>query len=239
VTPRPPQGTARLGVLVSGRGSNLKSILEAAERGSLPPVGLVFSNKPDCAALSLAEAAGAPTLALDPKRFATREEYDQALVAELRRAKVDLVCLAGFMRLLTPPALEAFPGRVLNIHPSLLPAFPGLHAQRQALESGVRLAGCTVHSVDPGVDTGAILAQAAVPVLPGDDEDALSARILSREHQIYPAAIGWVASGLAQLEDGRVIWSQAPPGVPPASGPSGWAGDLFYPPIGWPPGRNP
>jgi phosphoribosylglycinamide formyltransferase-1 len=225
-------------VLVSGRGSNLKAILEAVSRGALPPVGLVLSNKPGCAALDLAEDAGAPTLALDPKRFDGREAYDQALVAELRRANVDLVCLAGFMRLLTPAALAAFPGRVLNIHPSLLPAFPGLHAQRQALESGVRLAGCTVHFVDAGVDTGAILAQAAVPVLPGDDEDALSARILAREHQVYPAAIGWVAAGLARLESGRVVWSQSPPSVPTGSGATGGAGDLFYPPIGWPPGRR-
>jgi phosphoribosylglycinamide formyltransferase-1 len=135
------------------------------------------------------------------------------------------------MRLLSPAMLASFPGRILNIHPSLLPAFPGLHAQRQALEAGVRLAGCTVHFVDAGVDTGAIVGQAAVPVLPGDDEDSLSTRILAREHQLYPAAIGWVAQGLARLEDGRVLWSVAPSSVTP--GPES-TGDLFFPPLGWP-----
>jgi phosphoribosylglycinamide formyltransferase-1 len=210
--------------------------MEAAERSALPPLGLVLSDRPGCPALVLAQEAGIPCVALSAKDFSGREEYDQALVAQLQKAGVELVCLAGFMRLLSPAALSAFPGRVLNIHPSLLPAFPGLHAQRQALEGGVLLAGCTVHFVDAGVDTGAILAQAAVPVLPGDDEESLATRILAREHQLYPAAIGWVAQGLARLEVGRVVWSMAPPNVPPSSENTG---DLFYPPLGWPDGRRP
>jgi phosphoribosylglycinamide formyltransferase-1 len=194
-----------LGVLASGNGSNLAAILDASQRSELPPVALVLSNLPGCRALERAKAAGVPAVAKDPKSFPTRLAFDEALLAELRRAGVELVCLAGYMKILGAPVLEAYPGRVLNIHPSLLPAFPGLHAQRQALERGVRISGCTVHFVDAGTDTGPIVGQVAVPVLPGDTEEALAARILEQEHRLYPRAIRWVAEGQVRLEGGRAV----------------------------------
>lgn len=195
-----------LALLASGSGSNVQALLDAAAAGTLPQVALVLANVP-CRALERAAQAGVPSQLLPQQDYHSREAFDAALAQSVRDAGADLVCLAGFLRLLTPTFLGAFPGRVLNIHPSLLPAFPGLHAQRQALAAGVRLAGCSVHFVDPGTDTGALIAQAAVPVLPGDDEQALSARILNAEHRLYPAAAGWVAQGHVWLEAGRALFA--------------------------------
>jgi phosphoribosylglycinamide formyltransferase-1 len=179
-----------LGVLISGRGSNLQAILDAVRQGELDArVGIVVSNVATAPGLARAEEAGVPTAVIDHKRFSSREEFDQAVVDELRRHEVDLVCLAGFMRLLSPLFIRAFPGRILNIHPALLPAFPGLHAQRQALEHGVKVSGCTVHIVDEELDHGPIVQQTAVPVGDDDTEETLSARILKEEHRAYPKAI--------------------------------------------------
>ena len=194
-----------VGVLVSGSGTNLQAILDAQTRGELGParVRVVVSNVPGARALERARAAGVATEVLPHKEFASRDAYDAALIALLRRHEIELVALAGFMRLVTPAFLQAFPGRVLNIHPSLLPAFPGLHAQRQALAHGVKVTGCTVHLVDAGLDSGPILAQAAVPVLDGDDEAQLSARILAEEHRLYPATLRAVAEGRVTIEGRR------------------------------------
>ena len=199
-----PEHDFKLGVLVSGRGSNLQAILDAARRNALSArVAVVISNKADAPALDRARAQGVETLFLDPRQYAGREAYDRALAEALRARKVDLVCLAGFMRILSPEFIRAFPGRIINIHPSLLPAFPGLHAQRQALEHGVRITGCTVHFVDETVDTGPILLQAAVPVEEDDDEERLAARILEQEHRIYPEAIQLIADQRVRIEGRR------------------------------------
>jgi phosphoribosylglycinamide formyltransferase-1 len=195
-----------LGVLVSGSGTNLQAILDSAARGELGcAVRLVVSNVPGVRALERAAQAGVPARVLSHKDFAGREPFEDALVAALREAGCGLVALAGFMRLLTRRFLDAFPGRVLNIHPSLLPAFPGMHAQRQALEHGVRFAGCTVHLVDEGTDSGPILAQAVVPVGDDDDEASLTARILAEEHRLYPAVIRAVAEGRVSLRGRRAL----------------------------------
>jgi len=193
-------------VFCSGTGSNLQAILDARAAGHLPwPVALVLSNKADAPALERARRAGVPTVVVAQRDHATRDALDDAMARAVTDAGADWIALAGFMRLLTPRFLAQFPDRVLNIHPSLLPAFPGLHAQRQALRHGVKLAGCTVHFVDEGCDTGAIIAQAAVPVLGDDDEAALSARILVEEHRLYPAVLRAVAEGRVRLSrlDGR------------------------------------
>jgi phosphoribosylglycinamide formyltransferase-1 len=185
-----------LGVLISGRGSNLLAILAAIDAGALPArVALVISNKSDAAGLARAATAGIPTRVIPHGAYANREAFDAALVAALREAAVDVVVLAGFMRLLTPVFLDAFPNRVVNIHPSLLPAFPGVDAQAQALAYGARVTGCTVHLVDTGTDTGPVIAQAAVPVLQGDDRESLAARILPREHELLVRALAWIAAG--------------------------------------------
>jgi phosphoribosylglycinamide formyltransferase-1 len=185
-----------LGVLISGRGSNLGAILDAIAAGRLDArVRLVVSNRADAAGLARAAAAGVPTRVLPHKAFADRPSFEAALVEALRGAGASWVALAGFMRLLGPTFLDAFPHRVVNIHPSLLPAFPGVDAQAQALAYGARITGCTVHLVDAGTDTGPIIAQAAVPVLPGDDHDALAARILAREHELFVRVLGWIAGG--------------------------------------------
>jgi phosphoribosylglycinamide formyltransferase-1 len=195
---------ARLGVLVSGSGSNLQALLDACAQADYPAeVVCVVSNVPAAFALERARRAGVPTVVLEHKAFASRADFDRALREELRKAGVEWVCLAGFMRLLGVDFLAGFPGRVLNIHPSLLPAFSGLHAQRQALERGVKIAGCTVHFVDAGTDTGPIIAQAAVPVLPGDDEASLSARILMEEHRLYPLAVRLAVTGKVAMEGAR------------------------------------
>jgi phosphoribosylglycinamide formyltransferase-1 len=190
---RAPGVLGVLGVLISGRGSNLQAILNAVRDGKLDArVGVVISNVVGAPGLDRARAAGVPVEVLSHRDFRSREEYDAALVDRLRAHGVDLVCLAGFMRLLSPVFVRAFPGRILNVHPSLLPSFPGLHAQRQALEHGVKVTGATVHLVDEELDHGPILVQRAVPVLECDDEESLSARIREQEHQIYPEAIALV-----------------------------------------------
>jgi phosphoribosylglycinamide formyltransferase-1 len=182
-----------LGVLISGRGSNLQAIIDATADGRLDArVAVVISNRPSAVGLERAEAAGIETLVMPHKAYADRAAYDRALAAALKERGVSLVCLAGFMRLLGPEFIAAFPGAILNIHPSLLPAFPGLDAQRQALEHGVKVAGATVHVVTEALDAGPIVMQAAVPVLEDDSVDTLSARILAEEHRIYPQAIARV-----------------------------------------------
>lgn len=194
-----------IGVLISGSGSNLQSIMDACAAGRLKArVACVISNKADAFGLERARKAGIPALHLDHRAYSGREAYDEALVATLREFDVELVALAGFMRIITPVLLEAFPMAVMNIHPALLPAFPGLHAQQQALDYGAKVAGCTVHFVDPGTDTGPIILQAAVPVIEGDTEQTLSARIQKEEHRLYPEAIRLFTEGLLEV-NGRVV----------------------------------
>jgi phosphoribosylglycinamide formyltransferase-1 len=189
-----------LGVLISGRGSNLGAILDAIEARRLDAtVRLVISNKAGAAGLARAEVAGVPTQVIPHAAFADRSSFDAALVEALRAAGVDWVVLAGFMRIVTPVLLDAFPHRVLNIHPSLLPAFPGVDAQAQALAYGARITGCTVHLVDAGTDTGPVVAQAAVPILEGDDRERLAARILAEEHALLVRALGWIAAGKLEI----------------------------------------
>jgi phosphoribosylglycinamide formyltransferase 1 len=195
----------RLGVLVSGSGTNLQALLDACAAKDFPAeVSVVLSNVGEAFALERAQRANVPSVVLDPRDYPTRAQYDLSLVAALQANGVELVCLAGFMRLLGPDFLRAFPGRVLNIHPALLPAFPGLHGPRQAIAHGVKIAGCTVHLVDEGLDSGPILAQAAVPVLPDDDEQTLAARILEQEHRLYPLAVRALAEGRIALAGRRV-----------------------------------
>jgi len=185
----------RLGILISGRGSNFVAIADAIAAGRLKAeIAVVISNKPDAPGLNKARERYLNAVTL-PSKDQARAAYDRLLISELQRHQVDLVCLAGYMRLLGPEFIAAFAGRIVNIHPSLLPAFPGLHAQRQALEAGVKVAGCTVHFTDNGIDSGPIIKQATVPVLDGDTEESLSARILIEEHRIYAEAIGEVLSG--------------------------------------------
>jgi phosphoribosylglycinamide formyltransferase 1 len=199
--------TLDLGVLISGRGSNLLSILHAEGAAKLDArVRVVISNRASAGGLVHARARNVKALVLSHTRFASREEYDAALVDALREEGVTFVVLAGFMRIVTPVLLDAFPDRVLNIHPSLLPAFPGTHAQKQALDHGVKIAGCTVHFVDAGADTGPIVAQTAVPVLDDDDEESLSGRILAAEHALLPRVLQWIAEDrvtIIQGEGGR------------------------------------
>jgi phosphoribosylglycinamide formyltransferase-1 len=196
----------RLGVLISGRGSNLQSIIDAIAAGRLDAtIEIVLSNRGEAAGLARAASAGIEARHLSPREYASRDDYDAALAKTLLDRRVDLVCLAGFMRLVGRPLLDAFPNRILNIHPSLLPAFPGLEAQRQALEHGVRVSGATVHLVTSELDGGPIVLQAAVPVLDGDGVDSLAARILVEEHRIYPDAIGIVLDGGWRVEGRRFI----------------------------------
>lgn len=199
-------GKVPLGILISGRGSNMVALVEAARDGRLSAdIRIVVSNRPDAPGLQKAQELGVPTLALDHRAFPSREAFDQALADELEARGVVFVALAGFMRVLTPVFLRRFPNRVLNIHPALLPSFPGVHAQRQALEYGVKITGCTVHFVDEGVDTGPIVAQVAVPVLDDDTEETLSARILEQEHRVYPMALEAVITGQVRIEGRRVL----------------------------------
>lgn len=194
-------------MLVSGRGSNLQALLDASARADYPAaVVVVISDRERAAALDRARAAGVEALFVNPKDFADREAFDLALVRALTARRVGLVCTAGFMRILSSAFVRAFAGRAMNIHPSLLPAFPGLHAQRQALDYGARVAGATVHFLDDGaVDTGPVILQASVPVLPGDTEDTLSARILIEEHRLYPEAVRLFAEGRLSLVGRRVF----------------------------------
>jgi phosphoribosylglycinamide formyltransferase 1 len=195
----------RLGILLSGRGSNFEAIAENIECGRLPTeIAVVISNRPEARGIEVARDRDFPAVVL-PSKGMPREDYDRRLVAELQNRDVELVCLAGFMRLLTPEFCRAFPRRALNIHPSLLPAFPGLDAQKQALEHGAKISGCTVHFIDEQLDAGPIILQAAVPVLDDDTEETLAARILVEEHRIYSEAIGIILSGHWRLEGRRVI----------------------------------
>jgi phosphoribosylglycinamide formyltransferase-1 len=196
----------RIGVLLSGRGSNFEALADSIAAGRIPgaEIVIVVSNREDAAGLARAAARGIPARAIPSKGLA-RESYDSLVVAELRRVGVELVCLAGFMRLLSPKFIAAFPQRILNIHPSLLPSFPGLEAQRQALEYGVKFSGCTVHLVDETLDAGPILAQAVVPILDDDSDETLSARILVEEHRIYTQAVALILSGKYRIEGRRVL----------------------------------
>jgi phosphoribosylglycinamide formyltransferase 1 len=196
----------RVGVLASGSGTNLQTLIDHSKDATLPAVvACVISNNAAAFALERARKHDIPALHLDHRLFSCREAYDQALVDALREYEVELVALAGFMRIITPVLIDAFPNAIMNIHPALLPSFPGLHAQRQALEHGVKIAGCTVHFVDRGTDTGPIICQAAVPVLEGDTEETLSARILVEEHRCYPKAVKLFAEGKLRVDGRKVI----------------------------------
>lgn len=196
----------RIGVLLSGRGSNFEALADSVSAGRIPgaEIAVVVSNREGAPGIQRAQARGLATRVILSKGL-EREVYDRQVVAALREAKVELVCLAGYMRLLSPYFVEAFPQRILNIHPSLLPSFPGLESQKQALDYGVKFAGCTVHFVDENLDAGPIVLQAVVPVEDGDDEDALSARILKEEHRIYSEAVKLVLEGKFKIQGRRVI----------------------------------
>ena len=195
----------KLGVLLSGRGSNFEAIADNVAAGKIPAeIAIVISNKPNARGLARAEERGIAIACL-PSRGLEREEYDRQIVALLKEKQVDLVCLAGFMRLLSAYFVREYPNRILNIHPSLLPSFPGLEAQEQALEHGAKISGCTVHFVDEHLDAGPIIVQAAVPILDDDTDETLSARILAEEHRIYTEAINLVLSGKFRIEERRVI----------------------------------
>jgi len=200
--------TKRIGVLLSGRGSNFEALAESVSTGRIPSaeISIVISNKPGAVGLERAQARGIPARAI-PSRGLEREIYDRQVAAVLQEYKVDLICLAGYMRLLSPLFVAAFPQRILNIHPSLLPSFPGLESQRQALDYGVKFAGCTVHFVDENLDAGPIILQAVVPVHDSDDEHTLSERILKEEHRIYTEAVKIVLEGNYKIAGRRVIRS--------------------------------
>jgi phosphoribosylglycinamide formyltransferase-1 len=200
----------RLGVLVSGRGSNLQAVIDAIEGKTLSAeIAVVISNKQDAGGLERARKHGVPHLWLDPRPFAgrpdSREAYDRAVLDVLRKYEVDLVLLAGYMKIVTAVLLAAYENRMMNIHPSLLPSFPGLDVQKKAIEHGCKIAGCTVHFVTEGVDEGPIIIQAAVPIQEGDTPEALAARILTQEHKIYPRAIQLYAEGKLNVEGRRVV----------------------------------
>ena len=205
----------KVGVLASGSGTNLQALIDAGSRGEMGPahVVVVGANVPGCGALERATQAGIPTFVRSHKDFANREDFDHALLDELRRHGVGLLALAGFMRILTPALLDAFPHRVVNIHPALLPCFPGVRAQKQAFDYGVRFSGCTVHFVDAGTDTGPVIAQAVVPVLDDDDEEMLRVRILAEEHRLYPAVIRAIAENRVSVDGRRVRVRGTPAGL--------------------------
>jgi len=207
---RSPKKRGRLAVLLSGRGSNFTAIREAVRAGRIDAdIALVLSNKADAPGLLKARDEGLETLFLDPKLHAAREDYDRALAAEIERRRIDLICLAGYMRIVTPGFCDAYRHRIVNIHPALLPSFPGLHVQQKAIEWGVRFSGCTVHFVAAEVDMGPIILQAAVPVLQGDTEGTLAARILVEEHRIYPEAVGLYFQGRLEVRGRRVFILEA------------------------------
>ena len=207
-TYRSPRKTGRIAVLLSGRGSNFRALLAAVREGRIDAgIALVLSNKAEAPGLASAREAGLDTLFLDPKRFPSKEDYDAEIVRELGARDIDLVCLAGYMKILTPVFCRAFKNRILNIHPALLPAFPGLHVQQRAIDWGVRFSGCTVHFVAEEVDMGPIVLQAAVPVLQDDTEETLSARILIEEHRIYPEAVRLYFEGRIEIRGRRVFIS--------------------------------
>jgi phosphoribosylglycinamide formyltransferase-1 len=204
----------RVGILISGRGSNMAALIEAARDKDYPAeIACVVSNAASAAGLETAKTAGIATAVIPHGDYPDRETFDRAVSAELEKHRVGLVALAGFMRIQSPWFPEHWAGRILNIHPSLLPAFKGLHVQQQALDAGVRLSGCTVHFVTPDLDSGPIVAQAAVPVLTGDTADRLAARILRQEHRLYPLVVRWFAEGRVSLADGRAEVSGVPQGA--------------------------
>jgi phosphoribosylglycinamide formyltransferase 1 len=200
----------RIGVLLSGRGSNFEALAESVTTGRIPgaEIAIVISNQPDALGLKRAEARGIPARMI-PSKGLQREAYDRQVTAVLQEYKVDLICLAGYMRLLSAYFVAMFPQKILNIHPSLLPSFPGLESQKQALEHGVKFAGCTVHFVDENLDAGPIIQQAAVPVLDSDDEHSLSERILKEEHRIYSEAVKLILEGKWRIEGRRVLRTDA------------------------------
>ncbi|KAF7598678.1 MAG: phosphoribosylglycinamide formyltransferase [Candidatus Dactylopiibacterium carminicum] len=206
----------RIVILISGRGSNMEAIARATIPGM--QIAAVISNRPDAQGLEIARALGIETIALDHKTFADRDAFDTALAARIDGFSPDLVVLAGYMRILTEAFVRHYAGRLLNIHPSLLPSFTGLHTHRRAIEAGVKVAGSTVHFVTPELDSGPIVIQAVVPVLPDDDEDVLAARILAQEHRIYPQAVRWFVEGRLQFDvQGRVQVREAGPAL------TGWS----------------
>ena len=201
----------RLVILISGRGSNMEAILKAAADPAYPgEVVAVIANRPDAKGLETARAAGIATAALDHKAYPSREAFDAALAEAIDAHAPDLVILAGFMRILSAGFVTHYEGRLINIHPSLLPAFPGLHTHQRALEEGCRVHGCTVHFVTPALDHGPAIVQAVVPVLEGDDEATLAARVLAQEHQVFPAAVAWFCQGRLRLDKGRVHLADNP-----------------------------
>lgn len=207
----------KIGVLISGRGSNLKALIDAcAEPGFRGEIALVISNRPVAGGLAIAEAAGIPALVIDHKQYASREAFDAEMDRALNEAGVELVCNAGFMRILSDEFVAKWHNRQLNIHPSLLPAFKGLHVHQRTIDAGVKITGCTVHFVRPAMDEGPIIAQAAVPVMPGDDAETLAARVLEAEHKLYPMALKLVVEGRARVADERVVLVDADGGEAPA-----------------------
>lgn len=203
---RSPRKKGRIAVFLSGRGSNFMAIHEAVERGAIDgEIALVLSNKADAPGLLKAREWGLETLFLDPKLFASREDYDRAVIGEIERRRIDLIGLAGYMRILTAGLCDAFKYRIVNIHPALLPSFPGLRVQQKAIDWGVRFSGCTVHFVAAEVDMGAIILQAAVPIFQDDTEDTLAARILVEEHKIYPEAVRLYFEGRLEVRGRRVF----------------------------------
>ena len=196
----------RVAILISGRGSNMAALIDAARDPAYPAeIVLVISNRPDAAGLAYATQRGIETTAIDHTAFATREAFDAAIEERLAKTRVEIICLAGFMRMLTPPLVERWRGRMLNVHPSLLPEFKGLDTHARALAAGVKVHGCTVHFVAPELDSGPIILQAEVPVLKGDDEKDLAARVLAQEHRLYPAALRLLAEGKLKIVGDRVI----------------------------------
>jgi phosphoribosylglycinamide formyltransferase-1 len=196
----------RVAILISGRGSNMAALIDAARDPAYPAeIVVVISNRPDAAGLAYATQRGIETTAIDHKAFATRDAFDAAIEERLAKARVEIICLAGFMRMLTTPLVERWRGRMLNVHPSLLPEFKGLDTHARALAAGVKVHGCTVHFVAPEVDSGPIILQAEVPVLKGDDEKDLAARVLAQEHRLYPAALRLLAEGKLKIVGDRVI----------------------------------
>ena len=201
-----PTEKFKLAVLVSGRGSNLQAIIDSIEKNNLEAeISLILSNVPDAYALQRGKKHGLESIFLDPKSFSSRDDYEKQMIELLQTKSIDLVCLAGFMRILGKKFIEAFSGKIINIHPSLLPAFPGLNVQEKALQHGVRFSGCTVHFVNEEVDGGAIISQAVVPILEADDTQSLSDRILEQEHIIYPEAIRLVIEDRLEFSGRRVV----------------------------------
>ena len=206
--PQMPLNIFKLAVLVSGRGSNLQAIIDSIDREELDAhLSIVISNTKDAMALKRAEKHGIKTIFIDPSTYLNSKEYDKALVLKLKEFSIDLICLAGYMRILGEEVIQTFEKKIINMHPSLLPAFPGLNAQKQAINHGVKFSGCTVHFVDSGVDSGPIILQTVVPVYDNDDEKSLSKRILEQEHYLYPKAIKMIQENKIRL-NGRIVTSK-------------------------------